>query len=426
MSTKFNSFLSTLGGFQQPPTGPLTPQQQMQQRGARNRGLSEVLYTLSDVIGDIRGQDIDFQQRSLGRQRLREQQEEEQRRKSALQNLVATNPNMAQIAQYIEADLPPSLYQYTLDQSETPDLTQIERDRAKLIELEEIPLGARTQQDNKQITLLEQSIYGTPRVIPFYDEEGSVAKSITSRDLSKNPNLVKQLESQGLYTIGQSPSTQVKGKKSLITQMSDDYLKVQSQINTYNDLASIIEENKDTFTLAGTVADFVNSGRYQIKSANRLLQLEKLEQGNPVEYSKLLGSLDKYGEQLDKLSQDRAVAKSIFLKLAYGVAKEIDPSGRLSDNDVRIAKEIIGQLGPNVKANLAVLENLAKTSARDYQSKYEEGFKNLTREEDKIRARNYTEIPQFLDGRNWRESFGNQGETTGRRTVDDILNDSSY
>jgi hypothetical protein len=101
MSTKFNSFLSTLGGFQQPPTGPLTPQQQMQQRGARNRGLSEVLYTLSDVIGDIRGQDIDFQQRSLGRQRLREQQErlreqqeEEQRRKSALRNFIGNNPSM--------------------------------------------------------------------------------------------------------------------------------------------------------------------------------------------------------------------------------------------------------------------------------------------------------------------------------------------
>lgn len=94
MSTKFNSFLSTLGGFQQPPTGPLTPQQQMQQRSARNRGLSEVLYTLSDVIGDIRGQDIDFQQRSLGRQRLREQQEEEQRRKDAVRNFIGNNPSM--------------------------------------------------------------------------------------------------------------------------------------------------------------------------------------------------------------------------------------------------------------------------------------------------------------------------------------------
>ena len=113
MSTKFNSFLSTLGGFQQPPTGPLTPQQQMQQRSARNRGLSEVLYTLSDVIGDIRGQDIDFQQRSLGRQRLREQQEEEQRRKSALQNLITTNPEMAQIAQFVESGLPASLYPQT-------------------------------------------------------------------------------------------------------------------------------------------------------------------------------------------------------------------------------------------------------------------------------------------------------------------------
>ena len=154
--------------------------------------------------------------------------------------------------------------------------------------------------------------------------------------------------------------------------MGDDFLQAQSQLNTYNDLASIIDENRDAFTVLGSIGNLINSARYEIQSAERLINLNNFQNNNPAEYSKLTASLEEgetdtgisYSDILDKLSQDRAVAKSIFLKLAYGTAKEIDPSGRLSDNDVKIAMDILSNLGPNVDANLAVLENLAKTTTR--------------------------------------------------------------
>ena len=102
--------------------------------------------------------------------------------------------------------------------------------------------------------------------------------------------------------------------------MGDDFLQAQSQLNTYNDLASIIDENRDAFTVAGSIGNLINSARYEIQSAERLINLNNFQNNNPAEYSKLTASLEEgetdtgisYSDILDKLSQDRAVAKSIF------------------------------------------------------------------------------------------------------------------
>jgi len=299
------------------------------------------------------------------------------------------------------------------------NLTEKEKDRKKLIKLESIPVELRSQEDNKNLALLELSIYGVPRVIPFYDSQGQVVKSITNIDLAKNPDILTKLEDQGLFTVGQSPSVSVKGKKSVFNIMGDDYLNVKNQLNTYNDLAEIIDTNRDAFTIAGSIGNFVNSGRYELKSAQRLMKLNNFKDNDSEGYSELIKSLDKYSSQLNKLSQNRAVAKSIFLKLAYGVAKEIDPSGRLSDNDVKIAMDIIGNLGPNVDANLAVLENLAKGTTRSYTDKYNLKYKQLEDVKEIESARQYIDLPKFLGGRKTTRNSGN-------RTLEDIMNDPKY
>ena len=128
----------------------------------------------------------------------------------------------------------------------------------------------------------------------------------------------------------------------------------------------------------------------------------------------------KYGDILDKISQDRAVAKSIFLRLAYGTAKEIDPSGRLSDNDVKIAMDIIGNLGPNWKANLSTLESLANRTQREYTDKYKIRI-NRVGDENLEEANKYEIIPQFLNGRDWRQSVPSVA-TQPTPNIEDILN----
>ena len=303
----------------------------------------------------------------------------------------------------------------------TDNSTQLERDRQRLTMLEKIPVELRSPEDNRKLIMLEQSVYGAPKIIPFYDSSGKVAQSITSIDLAKDPGIVKRFEKQGLFTVGQKPSAKFEGKESTFNIMGDDFLQAQSQLNTYNDLASIIDENRDAFTVAGSIGNFINSARYEIQSAERLFNLNNFQNNNPAEYSKLTESLEKgetdtgisYSDILDKLSADRAVAKSIFLKLAYGTAKEIDPSGRLSDNDVKIAMDILSNLGPNVDANLAVLENLAKTTTRDYLAKYNQKFKQLRDEEQISIASKYSELPQFLGGRTIRQPNIIQPQTGG-------------
>ena len=299
-------------------------------------------------------------------------------------------------------------------------MTEAERTQAAYNKLMEIPVEGRSETDKRNIAIYENRLFGQPRVIPFYDSQGNVVESVTSRDLIKNPNIIKEKEEQGLFTVGQSPSTTPTGAKSVMTLVRDDYLGAKSQIDTINDLASIIEQNKDAFTLAGGLANFVNSTKYQIQSAERLANLDKLQQ-NQKEFTELDNMLDsKYGDILDKISQDRAVAKSIFLRLAYGTAKEIDPSGRLSDNDVKIAMDIIGNLGPNWKANLSTLESLANRTQREYTDKYKIRI-NRVGDEDLQEANKYETIPQFLGGRDWRQSMPTV-ETQTPPSIQSILN----
>lgn len=291
--------------------------------------------------------------------------------------------------------------------------TEFERNQAAYNNLMNIPVEGRSKEDLRNIALLEKKLFGTPRVISFFDSEGNVVpeESITSIDLSLNPNILKEKADMGLSTVGQSPSITPKGAKSVMTLVRDDYLGAKSQIDTINDLASIIEQNKDAFTLAGGLANFVNSAKYQVQSAERLGNLAKLQQ-NEKEFTELDNLLDsKYGDVLDKISQNRAVAKSIFLRLAYGTAKEIDPSGRLSDNDVKIAMDIIGNLGPNWKANLSTLESLANRTQREYADKYKIRINRVV-DEDLQEANKYENIPQFLGGRDWRQSMPTIGTQT--------------
>lgn len=297
--------------------------------------------------------------------------------------------------------------------------TETERMQAAYNKIIEIPVEGRSEKDKRNIAIYENKLFGQPRVIPFYDSQGNVVESITSRDLILNPNIIKEKEKQGLFTVGQTPSTAPTGAKSVMTLVRDDYLGAKSQIDTINDLASIVEQNKDAFTLAGGLANFVNSTKYQIQSAERLANLDKL-QTNKKEFTELDNMLDsKYGDILDKISQDRAVAKSIFLRLAYGTAKDIDPSGRLSDNDVKIAMDIIGSLGPNWKANLSTLESLASRTTREYSDKYKIRM-NRVSDENLEEANKYQTIPQFLGGRDWRQSIPSAA-TQPTSNIEDIL-----
>ena len=294
------------------------------------------------------------------------------------------------------------------------DSTGFERNKSRYLALSSKQNLSEPEKIEKNI--LELELLGKD-LIPFFNKEGQQVATLRQSEIGLNPNILTEMANKGLYTVGSRPGFAPKGVSSPLESMQQNYLDTTSQLDTINDLATIIYENKDAFTLAGGIADLVNTGIYQVESAARALDLDKFAQTNPQEYNKYQDRLNnlldtKYGQILDKISADRGVAKSIFLKLAYSTAKEIDPSGRLSDNDVRIAMDIIGQLGANWKKNLSVVENLSKTRERQYLKRYELDFGNLTVDADKDLAGQYGDIPKFLGGIDW-----NSGQALGTQTT---------
>ena len=428
---------------------PITPPVQKPATSNKNQQLGLMLYALG---GALRG-DKNFVENTMQLQNIQDAKKREKEMKEnwqkALGNLEGSvNPTLVELARVVGPEKGAGLIasglpqkqkreiredisgrqrfvdtgEYVFKDVETPpkDLTEFQKAQKDYNKLMNIPVEGRSAEDLRNISILENKLFGQPRVISFFDNEGNVVpeESITSIDLALNPNILTEKADLGLSTVGQSPSITPKGAKSVMTLVRDDYLGAKSQIDTINDLASIIEENKDAFTFAGSLGNLVNSAKYQIQSAERLANLSKLQQ-NEKEFSDLDNMLDtKYGDILDKISQNRAVAKSIFLRLAYGTAKDIDPSGRLSDNDVKIAMDIIGNLGPNWKANLATLESLANRTQREYNDKYTTRI-NRVGDDDREEANKYKEIPTFLGGRDWRQTSAVAPTTTN---VDALVN----
>lgn len=445
--TRYGNRMAERGGFDVLPQEQLSgmtqqeiDQYEAERRKARGAGISETLLRMGQAF-----QGLDASGLALERQQARQeqaQQAEKEKLNQQLNNAIDSSNIPETQKTFLKAmgvqQKYDALYKreiikdisgrqrfvdtggYVFQDAETPpkDLTEFQKAKKDYNILMNKPVEGRSAEDIRNISILETKLFGQSRVIPFYDSEGNVVESITSKDLILNSNILKEKEKQGLFTVGQSPSTTPKGAKSVITLVRDDYLGAKSQIDTINDLASIIEENKDAFTFAGSLGNLVNSAKYQIQSAERLANLSKLQQ-NEKEFSDLDNMLDtKYGDILDKISQNRAVAKSIFLRLAYGTAKDIDPSGRLSDNDVKIAMDIIGNLGPNWKANLATLESLANRTQREYNDKYTTRI-NRVGDDDREEANKYETIPQFLGGRDWRQTSTVAPTTTN---VDALVN----
>ena len=80
-------------------------------------------------------------------------------------------------------------------------------------------------------------------------------------------------------------------------------------------------------------------------------------------------------------------------------------------NQLLSDKTIIGNLGPNWKANLATLESLANKTQREYVDKYKVRIGRVG-DEDLQEANKYETIPQFLGGRDWRQSMPTIGTQT--------------
>lgn len=377
----------------------------------KNQQLGMMLYALG---GALKG-DKNFVQNTMALEQMQEGKKKKEERNRLLKQF-AQDPANKQKMPWLEdvytllGDKAADTIADNIVKSYSPisdDSTEFERNTSRLLKLDSLETLTPTQLTEKNI--LEQKIYGQSEPIPFYNSEGLNVATIDSVEYAKDPKKVlDEMESKGLYTVGAKPSIIPKGIKTPLGTIQENYLEAKKQLDVVNDLANILVTNPDAFTVSGGLADLFNTAKYQAESALTMADFENFKATDPKEFQRIDNLLDtKYSKELDKISGDRAIAKSIFYKLAYVTAKDLDPSGRLSDNDLKAAMEVIGKLGANVNATVANLENVYNTKTREYQDVYNIRIDSVTDNKELEKAAKYKNLNPFLGGRDWR----NEGVT---------------
>jgi hypothetical protein len=372
----------------------------------KNQQLGLMLHALG---GALRG-DKNFVQNTMAIQTMQEGKAKEKARIETLRKAV-TDPEFA--AKYPWAKdmynlagpdaLSPIVSGIASSYKPTTDKSEFERNSQRLLYIDSLDPSKLSQTQATEKNILEQKIYGKSEPMAFYNKDAIQVETIDSIEYQKDPKgILDRMEALGLHTAGTRPNLIPKGQESAFGNIKDKYADTRKQLDVVNDLATIVYENKDAFTIAGGVADLFNTAKYQAESALTLSNLNKFQSSDPKGFERIDDLLDeKYAKQLDSISADRKVAKSIFYKLAYVTAKDLDPNGRLSDNDVRAAMNVIGDLSGNWRSTLANLQNVYKTREREYNNDYLMGIDDITNPEEIERAVKYKTLSPFLKGIDW-------------------------
>ena len=272
--------------------------------------------------------------------------------------------------------------------------TEGERARTRLLELNSEPeLNA---QEKSELNLLKTELYGEKDIVPFFDSSGNVLPQIiTTWDMIEKPELINSLSKQGYVTTGTGPSGIFKAKTTIGDEISEKWENSTNTLNLINDLATILAEGRNSPTIPGAIGDLINTGIYQFKAAENLLT--NYQQQFPKEYSETINYIqNKHGSVLDKISADRGISTSVVMKLAYSLAKQNDPGGRLSDRDIDSAITIIGGSGANVDARLSTLNSLSKSIIKEHNTYLEAKSRqykgNNIIEQD---IKNFSDLPVF-------------------------------
>lgn len=379
-------------------------------KDAKNQKLGMMLYALG---GALKG-DKNFVQNTMALQEMQEGKKKKEEKEKAWGDVLTrmegvVDPRMLEVAKLLGAEKGAALII-----PNKKDQTEFQINSSRLLELDAIDPLKLSSTQTKEKNILEQKIYGKSEPIPFYNSEGLNVATVDSVDYAKDPKAVlEDMESRGLYTVGAKPSVIPKGIKTPLGTIQENYLEAKKQLDVVNDLANILVNNPDAFTVSGGLADLFNTAKYQAESALTMADFENFKATDPKEFQRIDNLLDtKYSKELDKISGDRAIAKSIFYKLAYVTAKDLDPSGRLSDNDLKAAMEVIGKLGANVNATVANLENVYNTKTREYQNVYNIRIDSVTDNQELEKAAKYKNLNPFLGGRDWRNAGVTAPSTT--------------
>jgi len=328
---------------------------QRQRRQARRAGIGETLLRVGQAF-----QGKDATTLAMQREQNRRLIEQQAQLSASIDQL-----NIPETQKTLLKSLSPEIQYKALFPSVKQASSVSERSRDRLMELNNNP--NRNSREEYEMNLLKTEVYGRKQIIPFFDSNGNpLPQIITNWDLNDNPELLNNLTQKGFTTVGANPSGVFNAPTTANDEISQKWQDTTNTLDLINQLSVVLDEGRDSPTVAGAIADLVNTGIYQVKAANKLLSFQE---NYPKEYSERVNYIqNKHGSVLDKISADRGIATSTVMRLAYALAKQQDPGGRLSDKDVDAAIEVIGGSGANVEKRLSVLRSLYNSLTGEYET----------------------------------------------------------
>lgn len=160
------------------------------------------------------------------------------------------------------------------------------------------------------------------------------------------------------------------GGNTLVNKITDRRVATRQAQSAITELeSSLAAPNADAaIGWIGTTAGFFNNARSQLEAATRIaggLTAQQEVQANPTiaaaadnAVSRVMND-PKYAGLAKQLGVQHAVLKSQIVDLAYMIAKANDPGGRMSDQDIARASEIIGSTLMDPSAARVVLRQLS-------------------------------------------------------------------
>ena len=270
---------------------PINEQKKIDEQKRKRAEESKKLQDFADLLRMINAnQSGNAQEAAMFSNRMAQRRaEQEARQLKAQQDMKRRNiynnapKDIQTMMDYADANVSPAIIN-SLANASKDNRTAVERSRDRLVELNNNP--NRNPEQEYEMNLLKTSMYGEKEVIPFFDSNGNpLNKIITSWDLIDNPALVGNLVNQGFVTVGSSPSGSFNAPTNANDEISQKWQDTTNTLDLINKLSVVLDEGRDSPTVVGAIADLVNTGIYQVKSANKLLSFQE---NYPKEYSEKL------------------------------------------------------------------------------------------------------------------------------------------
>jgi len=182
---------------------------------------------------------------------------------------------------------------------------------------------------------------GTPEYIQKVIEFKKYGRPETKIDVTTDETLVRDLINQGLNT-------------RRIVRMTDE-------------ISSMVGKDATLIGATGAAQRFIDSVSSQLKGvANKFTRGQAVVKGRIVSENVLLNPDTYDWSEFKEGATASAEIKSSLVKLAYIVARQQDPEGRLSDYDIKNALSQIGAKSGSPEQLKTVLKSIKRRSMQEY------------------------------------------------------------